>query len=101
MQLGARVVEARNAAPDVIRLGGIALGLERQQLRAAGRDWTAYASPRRLAVHVPGVAAIESNARQYVPAANAGWEKRFPGIFIIKDGYMKTSELARPGLAAV
>jgi phosphoribosylcarboxyaminoimidazole (NCAIR) mutase len=28
-----------------------------------------------LAAHVPGVAAIEANSRQYVPAANAGWEK--------------------------
>jgi L-alanine-DL-glutamate epimerase-like enolase superfamily enzyme len=54
-----------------------------------------------LAAHVPGVAAIEANARQYVPAANRGWEKRFPGIFVVKDGTMKTSELDGPGLAAV
>ncbi len=39
-----------------------------------------------LAAHVPGVAAIEANSRQYVPAANKGWEKRFPGIFRITDG---------------
>ena len=31
-----------------------------------------------LAAHVPAVKAIEANARQYVPAANAAWEKRFP-----------------------
>lgn len=54
-----------------------------------------------LAAHVPGVAAIEANARQYVPAANKGWEKRFPGIFIIKDGYMQTGVLNKPGLSAV
>lgn len=54
-----------------------------------------------LAAHVPGVAAIEANARQYVPAANAGWEKSHPGLFIIKDGYMNTGELIRPGLSAV
>ena len=36
---------------------GIAQGLARRELRHAQRDWTAYASPRRLAVHVPGVAA--------------------------------------------
>ncbi len=36
---------------------GIAEGLARRQLRGAHRDWTAFASPRRLAVHVPGVAA--------------------------------------------
>src|SRR5206468_9430313 len=34
-----------------------------------------------LAAHVPGVAAIEANSRQYVPAANRPWEARFPGIF--------------------
>ena len=36
---------------------GIATGLARRQLRAEARDWTAFASPRRLAAHVPGVAA--------------------------------------------
>ena len=54
-----------------------------------------------LAAHVPGVAAIEANARQYVPAANAKWEARFPGIFKVRDGYMKTDELTGPGLGAV
>ncbi len=53
-----------------------------------------------LAAHIPGVAAIEANARQYVPAANKGWETRFPGIFTIKDGTMDTSSLNGPGLGA-
>lgn len=53
-----------------------------------------------LAAHVPGVAAIEANACQYVPAANAGWEKTHPGLFLIKDGYMNTGELTKPGLSA-
>jgi hypothetical protein len=54
-----------------------------------------------LAAHIPGVAGIESNARQYVPAANKGWEDRFPGIFRIRDGLMNTSVLTGPGLSAV
>ncbi len=54
-----------------------------------------------LAAHVPGVAAIEANARQYVPAANKSWEKRHPGIFVVKDGAMRTGELTGPGLSAV
>jgi L-alanine-DL-glutamate epimerase-like enolase superfamily enzyme len=54
-----------------------------------------------LAAHIPGVAAIEANARQYVPAANKAWEARFPGIFNIKDGMMDTSVLDGPGLSAV
>jgi hypothetical protein len=51
-----------------------------------------------LAAHVPGVKAIEANARQYVPAANAGWEKKFPGIFIVNDGLIRTDGLDGPGL---
>jgi L-alanine-DL-glutamate epimerase-like enolase superfamily enzyme len=54
-----------------------------------------------LAAHVPGVAAIESNARQYVPAANKAWEERFAGIFRITDGTMETGLLTGPGLGAV
>ncbi len=54
-----------------------------------------------LAAHIPGVAAIEANARQYCPVANRGWEERFPGIFRIKDGTMDTSGLNQPGLGAV
>lgn len=54
-----------------------------------------------LAAHVPGVAAIESNARQYVPAANKPWEERFGGIFQVRDGAMQTSLLTGLGLGAV
>jgi len=54
-----------------------------------------------LAAHIPGVAAIEANARQYVPAANRGWEERFPGVFDVRDGYVNTALLNRPGLGAV
>jgi hypothetical protein len=49
----------------------------------------------------PTVAAIEANSRQYVPAANKPWEAKFPGIFIVKDGCMKTDALTEPGLGAV
>jgi hypothetical protein len=54
-----------------------------------------------LAAHIPGVAAIEANARQYVPSANKGWEKRCPGVFVVKDGMMKTGVLNGLGLSAV
>src|SRR5262245_8201696 len=54
-----------------------------------------------IATHVPGVAGIEANARQYMPAANKPWEPRFPGIFIVKDGAMRTGALKQPGLSAV
>ncbi len=54
-----------------------------------------------LAAHVPGVAAIEANSRQYVPIANRPWEKRFPGIFRVTDGTMATGVLTGLGLSAV
>lgn len=54
-----------------------------------------------LAAHIPGVAAIEANARQYVPAANAKWAAKFPGIFKITDGLMRTATLTGNGLGAV
>jgi L-alanine-DL-glutamate epimerase-like enolase superfamily enzyme len=54
-----------------------------------------------LAAHIPSVAAIESNARQYCPAANKPWEARFPGMFRITDGTIETGLLDGPGLGAV
>jgi hypothetical protein len=54
-----------------------------------------------LAAHIPGVAAIEANGRQYCPAANAAWEAQFPGVFTIRHGMMNTAILNGPGLGAV
>ncbi len=54
-----------------------------------------------IGAHVPGITAIESNGRQYVPAGNAGWKDRFPGVFGIQDGKMRTFELDGPGLGIV
>jgi L-alanine-DL-glutamate epimerase-like enolase superfamily enzyme len=51
-----------------------------------------------IAARVPAVAGIEANARQYVPAANEPWRRRFPGIFTIADGYIRTAEIGGPGL---
>lgn len=51
-----------------------------------------------IAAHVPGVSALEANAREYVPAASAGWEKRYPGIFAVRDGWLDTTGLDTPGL---
>ena len=51
-----------------------------------------------ISAHVPAVAGIEANARQYVPAANEPWRHRFPGIFTITDGYIHTGEIGGPGL---
>ncbi len=53
-----------------------------------------------LAAHIPGVAAIESNGRQYCPAANEPWTKSHPGIMRITDGTMATETLTGVGLSA-
>jgi L-alanine-DL-glutamate epimerase-like enolase superfamily enzyme len=54
-----------------------------------------------IAARVPGNAGIEANARQFVPAASAAWDARFPGLFTIRDGAMRTGQLTGPGLSAV
>lgn len=54
-----------------------------------------------IAAHIPGIAAIEANSRQYCPAANKAWEKRFPGIFQVNDGTIDTALLDGVGLGAV
>lgn len=51
-----------------------------------------------IAAHIPGVSALEANAREYVPSASKGWEKRYPGIFNVRDGYLDTTGLNGPGL---
>ncbi len=51
-----------------------------------------------IAAHIPGTSALEANAREYVPSASAGWEKKFPGIFDVRDGWLKTAGLDGPGL---
>jgi L-alanine-DL-glutamate epimerase-like enolase superfamily enzyme len=54
-----------------------------------------------IAARVPGNAGIEANARQFVPSANEAWDARFPGLFTIRDGVMRTGQLIGPGLGAV
>lgn len=66
-----------------------------QDLTCPGMSFLQSAS---LAAHVPTVAAIEGNARQFCPAGNAAWEKRYPGMFRVEDGSIATGELTGPGI---
>ncbi len=52
-----------------------------------------------LAAHIPGVVAIEANSRQYLPAANEAWDKKYPGLFTIRNGHMRTGQLNGVGLS--
>jgi len=69
-----------------------------QDLTCPGASLVQSAS---LAAHVPGMAGIEGNSRQYVPIANEGWEERFPGVFVPRNGELATGQLTGPGIGAV
>ncbi len=51
-----------------------------------------------LAAHIGPVTAIEGNARQYCPAANAPWAESYPDVFTIRDGQIDTRVLSAVGL---
>ncbi|HEV2423684.1 MAG TPA: enolase C-terminal domain-like protein [Terriglobia bacterium] len=54
-----------------------------------------------IAAHVPAIDTLESNAREYVPAANRPWLRKFPGLFDVRDGKLRTARLDGLGLSAV
>lgn len=66
-----------------------------QDLTCPGASFLHSAS---LAARAPSVEAIEGNARQYCPAANARWENRYGGLFHPTDGTIPTALLDGPGL---
>ena len=66
-----------------------------QDLTCPGASFLHSAS---LAAHLPDVAAIEGNGRQYCPAPNAEWADDYPGLFTITDGTVQTSQLDGIGL---
>ena len=66
-----------------------------QDLTCPGASFLHSAS---LAARIPTVAAIEGNARQYCPVANADWADRFAGMFNVTDGTLGTASLSGPGL---
>ena len=73
------------------------LGLYRcvQDLTCVGASLLHSAS---LAAHLPGVQAIESNGRQYAPAANRDWLDRYDAFFNVRHGALPTGELNGWGL---
>jgi L-alanine-DL-glutamate epimerase-like enolase superfamily enzyme len=53
-----------------------------------------------LQARVPTISLLEANARQYLPQANKAWESRYPGMFRVTDGMLRTEEVSGPGLGA-
>ncbi len=66
-----------------------------QDLTCPGYSFLHSAS---LAARIPGVAAIEGNARQYCPEPNRQWAEKFPGMFHITNGTVETALLNGNGL---
>jgi L-alanine-DL-glutamate epimerase-like enolase superfamily enzyme len=66
-----------------------------QDLTCIGASFLHSAS---LSAHIPGVAAIEGNGRQYCPEGNRGWDEQYPGMFTIREGRVPTASLEGPGL---
>ena len=66
-----------------------------QDLTCPGASFLHSAS---LAARIPTVAAIEGNGRQYCPAPNVEWAPKYPGMFEVTDGTVKTGELDGVGL---
>ncbi len=84
---------------EALLLGAVAchenLFLCVQDLTCVGASLLHSAS---LAAHIPGVAAVESNGRQYSPAGNERWMKDFGPFFEIQGGQIPTAQLSGPGL---
>lgn len=66
-----------------------------QDLTCPGASWLQSCS---LAARIPGIAAIEGNARQYCPGPNARWARLYPGLFQFADGTVETGRLHEHGL---
>ncbi len=82
----------------------IACAAGKHKILVAGGDMScpgaALIQTAGLQARIPGIVSVEANARQFLPAANRAWESRFPGMFRITDGMIRTGELTKPGLGA-
>jgi L-alanine-DL-glutamate epimerase-like enolase superfamily enzyme len=66
-----------------------------QDLTCPGASFLQSAS---LAARIPTVAAIEGNSRQFCPAANKSWAKKYPNLFKVNNGTVATGALNKLGL---
>jgi L-alanine-DL-glutamate epimerase-like enolase superfamily enzyme len=77
----------------------------KEKIFLAGGDMScpgaALIQTTNLQARVPSITSVEANARQYLPEANKAWESRYPGMFRVTDGMLRTREVSGPGLGAV
>src|SRR5262249_29945182 len=90
------VVKSPKGLTHMILIASVA---GKQRMLVAGGDMScpgaALIQTASFQARLPGVMSIEANARQFLPDANRAWEQRFPGIFRITDGMMRTGDLIK------
>jgi L-alanine-DL-glutamate epimerase-like enolase superfamily enzyme len=95
------VVKSPKGLTQMILIASVA---GKQKMFVAGGDMScpgaALIQTASFQARLPGVTSIEANGRQFLPAGNKAWEPKFPGMFRITDGMMRTGELIKPGLGA-
>ena len=95
------VVKSPKGLSQMILMASLA---GKEKIFLAGGDMScpgaALIQTTNLQARVPTITSVEANARQYLPEANKPWESRFPGMFNVNDGMLRTAEVNGPGLAA-
>jgi L-alanine-DL-glutamate epimerase-like enolase superfamily enzyme len=95
------VVKSPKGLSHMILMASIA---GKEKIFLAGGDMScpgaALIHTTNLQARVPSITSVEANARQYLPEANKAWEARFPGMFRVTDGMLRTQEVSGPGLGA-
>ncbi|HKQ36719.1 MAG TPA: enolase C-terminal domain-like protein [Verrucomicrobiae bacterium] len=93
------VVKSPKGLSHMILMASIA---GKEKIFLAGGDMScpgaALIQTTNLQARVPTITSVEANARQYLPQANKPWETRFPGMFRVTDGMLRTGEVSGPGL---
>jgi hypothetical protein len=96
------VVKSPKGLSHMILMASIA---GKEKIFLAGGDMScpgaALIQTANLQARVPSITSVEANARQYLPDANKPWEARYPGMFRVTDGMVRTQEVSGPGLGAV
>lgn len=95
------VIKSPKGLSHMIRMASVA---GKEKIFACGGDMScpgaALIQTTNLQARVPTITSVEANARQYLPQANKPWEAKFPGIFHVTDGILRTEEVSGPGLGA-
>jgi L-alanine-DL-glutamate epimerase-like enolase superfamily enzyme len=95
------VVKSSKGLSHMILMASVA---GKEKIFLAGGDMScpgaALIQTANLQARVPTITSIEANARQYLPQANKAWESRFPGMFRVTNGVLRTEEVSGPGLGA-